>query len=346
MRCGIACLVALLVAGVPAHAQQSGNGGPGLKKREPSFQTSDRCMVCHNGLTTSRGEDVSIGFEWRASIMANSSRDPYWQSSVRRETIDHPESEAHIEDECSICHMPVTRYEAKLQGRTGQVFAHLPFSDSKYGKQAADGVNCSVCHQTGKEKLGTRESFNGGFVIDPPLAGNVRPEYGPFDVDPGHQRIMRSSTGGFQPVAASEHIRQSEMCATCHTLYTTSLGPGGKVVGTLPEQTPFLMAPQRLQGSKDVPVMPHARGGRTGTDHACLRRAPRGPFASQFCRRELLHAAHPERLSRGIGSRRAAAGAYGSGGRNRRVPEVVGGPGVDHGGEGGFRAAAGRCLRR
>ncbi|HWR49981.1 MAG TPA: hypothetical protein VN428_02670, partial [Bryobacteraceae bacterium] len=187
-----------------------------------------------------RGEDVSIGFEWRASIMANSSRDPYWQASVRRETIDHGESKAAIEDECSICHMPITRYEAKLQGRNGQVFAHIPFKDAKLGKEAGDGVNCSVCHQISKEKLGTRESFNGGFTVDPPLPGNVRPEYGPFEVDAGHQQIMRSSTGGFQPVLSSEHIRQSETCGTCHTLYTKTLGPGGKVIGELPEQTPFV----------------------------------------------------------------------------------------------------------
>ena len=56
------------------------------------FRTSDRCVACHNGLTTKDGEDISIGFQWRASIMANSSRDPYWQGSVRRESIDHPES--------------------------------------------------------------------------------------------------------------------------------------------------------------------------------------------------------------------------------------------------------------
>lgn len=236
----IAGVLVFIIAGAPAAARQPGNGEPRLRKGEPTFQTSDRCMVCHNGLTTSRGEDVSIGFEWRAGIMANSSRDPYWQASVRREVMDHPESKAHIEDECSTCHMPVTRYEARLQGKNGEVFAHLPFASSKSGKQAADGVNCSVCHQIGKENLGTRESFSGGFVIDPPRPGNVRPEYGPFDVDPGHQRIMRTSTEGFQPVSGSEHIQQSELCATCHTLYTTAFGPGGKVVGELPEQMPFL----------------------------------------------------------------------------------------------------------
>ena len=84
----------------------------------PQFHTSDRCVACHNGLLTASGEDVSIGFDWRASMMANSSRDPYWQASVRRETMDHAESAAAIEDECAICHMPIPRYEAKLRRRT------------------------------------------------------------------------------------------------------------------------------------------------------------------------------------------------------------------------------------
>ena len=36
-----------------------------------AIHTSDRCVACHNGLKTSSGEDISIGFQWRASIMAN-----------------------------------------------------------------------------------------------------------------------------------------------------------------------------------------------------------------------------------------------------------------------------------
>src|SRR5205814_142559 len=54
------------------------------------FQTSDRCLACHNGVTTATGEDISIGVNWRTSIMANSARDPYWMAGVRRELIDHP----------------------------------------------------------------------------------------------------------------------------------------------------------------------------------------------------------------------------------------------------------------
>ncbi len=153
---------------------------------EPRFQTSDRCIACHNELRTASGRDVSIGFNWRSSIMANSSRDPYWQASVRRETIDHPQVVGRIEDDCSICHMPITRYEAKLKNKEGRIFAHLPFDeDKKQGKQAADGVDCSVCHQITAEKLGTRESFNGGFVVAPPNSPDVRPEYGPFQIDQG-----------------------------------------------------------------------------------------------------------------------------------------------------------------
>src|SRR5690242_16818142 len=126
----------------------------------PAFQTSDRCVACHNGMKTKSGEDFSIGIDWRSSIMANSSRDPYWQASVRRETIDHPEAEVDIQDECSHCHMPITFYEAHLRSKKGEVFAHLPFDPKDQGDaQAADGVSCSVCHQISKENLGTRASF-------------------------------------------------------------------------------------------------------------------------------------------------------------------------------------------
>lgn len=215
--------------------------GQGAQKQKPTpqFQTSDRCVACHNGLLTASGEDVSIGFDWRATIMANSSRDPYWQASVRRESLDHAESQSAIEDECTVCHMPITRYNARVRGQRGQAFSHFPFAaDDKEGRQAADGVSCAVCHQISKEKLGTPESFNGGFVVQAPADPDTRPEYGPFEIEAGHVRIMRSSSEGFRPTQ-SDHIRQSELCATCHTLLTQALGPGGQVIGRLPEQVPY-----------------------------------------------------------------------------------------------------------
>jgi hypothetical protein len=210
------------------------------EKHQVEFQTSDRCIACHNGLTTPSGHDVSIGFDWRASIMANSSRDPYWQASARRETIDHPQAKAEIEDECSICHMPIARYQAKLHGQLGKIFVHLPFDTKKSEAEAEDGVDCSVCHQITKDKLGTRDSYNGGFVVHRPDQQNRHPEYGPFQIVEGNQHIMWTSTGGFRPEQEEKHIRDAKLCATCHTLYTTARGEGGKPIGALPEQVPYL----------------------------------------------------------------------------------------------------------
>jgi hypothetical protein len=208
-------------------------------KKIDLFQTSDRCFACHNGLHTAGGEDISIGFGWRATMMANSARDPYWHAGVRRESMDHPASKAAIEDECSKCHMPMARYQSKFEGREGEVFSHLvPGADERMDQLALDGVSCSLCHQITKEKLGTKESLVGGFVVDTTRARGEREEYGPFKIDDGENRIMRSSSGGYRPTEG-EHIRQSELCATCHTLITTALGPGGQKIGELPEQMPY-----------------------------------------------------------------------------------------------------------
>ncbi len=215
-------------------------GGDAHSSLQPAFQTSDRCVACHNGMRTKSGEDFSIGIDWRASIMANSSRDPYWQGSVRRETIDHPVATAEIQDECSHCHMPMSFYEAHWQDKKSEVFSHLGFDPNNKGDAAAaDGVSCSVCHQISKKGLGTRASFVGNFIIEPPELPKQRPEHGPYVIDAGHQRVMQSSTGGFFPEEGMQ-IRDSALCGTCHTLYTSALGPDGKAIATFPEQMPFL----------------------------------------------------------------------------------------------------------
>ena len=206
----------------------------------PVFETSDQCQACHNGLATPRGADASIGIAWRASMMANAARDPYWHAGVRREITQHPTAAAAIEHECSACHMPMMRYEAKAAERLGGVFAHLPIGagGTRAHAIAADGVSCTACHQATPEKLGTRESFNAGFVVAAPSAAGDRVAYGPFEVTPGLASVMRSATG-FVPMQGA-HMQSSDLCATCHTLFTHSLGPDGNVVGELPEQVPYL----------------------------------------------------------------------------------------------------------
>jgi hypothetical protein len=202
------------------------------------FQTSDRCVACHNGLSTPTGEDISIGLNWRTSIMANAGRDPYWMAAVRRELIDHPAATALIQDECTICHMPMMRYEAKLAGSEGNAFAHLPPDTSKLADRLSDdGVSCSVCHQIADQNLGKRESFVGRFKIDEQAKPSERRVFGQYDVEQGHKTVMKSSST-FQPTEG-KHIQQSELCATCHTLLTQALDADGRVVGELPEQVPY-----------------------------------------------------------------------------------------------------------
>jgi hypothetical protein len=211
----------------------------GPDKHKDLFQTSDRCFACHNGLATAAGEDISIGLNWRASMMANSARDPYWQSGVRREILDHPESQKEIEAECATCHMPMASYQSKYEDKDAEVFSHLVRgSDDQIDRLARDGVSCSMCHQIAKDKLGTRESFVGGFVVDTTKDRGERAEYGPYKIEDGQLRVMRTSSGGYKPTE-SDHIRQSELCATCHTLITKALGPNGQVIGSLPEQMPY-----------------------------------------------------------------------------------------------------------
>jgi hypothetical protein len=232
----MAWMIALLVA-APRAADQSRPTTPANPHRDLSlFTHSDDCVACHNNLSAANGEDVSIGAMWRATIMANSSRDPYWQASVRREAIEHPSHAAEIQDDCASCHMPMPQRIAHAAGVKGEVFSQLPIAKDQSALQrlAGDGVSCTVCHQIAPDTLGTPASFNANFVIKPAPLDGTRAILGQYDVDAGRQTIMRSVTG-FQQEAAP-HIKRSELCASCHTLITKVLGPDGTVIGELHEQ--------------------------------------------------------------------------------------------------------------
>ncbi len=237
-------------------------------------------MACHNGLRTPAGEDVSIGASWRASMMANSSRDPYWQAAVRREVIDHPLASAAIEDECATCHMPMSRTEARLSSAEGRVFDHLPVADKgdRLDRLAHDGVTCSLCHQITDRNLGTPASFTGGFTIMPPASAEPRPCSGRFRSNAGSRPSCALRRGSSQQKAL--HVKQSEFCATCHTLITRARGPNGEMIGELPEQMPFLewkhsafAGEERSCQSCHMPVVEHE------TPIASVLGAPRKGFA-------------------------------------------------------------------
>ena len=205
------------------------------------FIESERCIACHSNLTTPAGQDISIGFQWRTTMMALSARDPYWRAGVRRESIENPTAVAAIEDKCSVCHMPTAHTMSRVAGEAPRIFAIMEAAakDPDSVHMALDGVTCSVCHQIKPDNFGRHESFDGGYLIDAGSQGASRPIFGPYPVDIGRQRVMHSSTGNFLPTE-SLHIRESGMCATCHTLYTTTLDGTGKAIGQFPEQMPYV----------------------------------------------------------------------------------------------------------
>ena len=109
------------------------------------------------------------------------------------------------------------------------------------------------------ERLGTPASFNGQFVVKPIPPGGTRLIYGPYAIDAGRKTIMRSVTG-YEQVEAP-HVKQSELCASCHTLITTAYDASGKEVGRLPEQMNYqewqhsaFAAEQRTCQSCHMPV--------------------------------------------------------------------------------------------
>ena len=203
------------------------------------FRTADRCIACHKGVSTTDGTDVSIGFDWRASMMANSARDPYFQAAVRREIMDYPEAAPEIEGECSRCHMPMAAIASLQAGGSGQVFAHLPIgrAGGPFADLAADGVSCALCHQIQPDGLGTETTFTARFEIAVETPPGGRPVFGPFDPDEGGAGIMHSATG-FRPTIG-EHVTSSGLCASCHTVITRAVRSGGSAP-PFPEQAPFL----------------------------------------------------------------------------------------------------------
>ena len=244
----------LVAAGAPAHDVPGPDGPiPNLPPPSPAspaqttvppdpadnFRTADRCIACHKGVSAPDGTDVSIGFDWRASMMANSARDPYFQAAVRREVMDHPEAAAAIEGECSRCHMPMAAVAAMQAGQSGEVFANLPIGDADgpYADLAADGVSCSLCHQIQPGGLGSEETFTARFDISPETPAAGRAIFGPFEPDEGGVGIMHSATG-FRPTLG-EHVTSSGLCASCHTVITHAVQPGGEGP-PFPEQSPFL----------------------------------------------------------------------------------------------------------
>lgn len=206
------------------------------------FSGAGNCTQCHNNLSDSQGEDISIVKHWSSSMMANSSRDPYWRAKVASELHRNPNLSDKINDTCSRCHTPMANEAAKKDQATVEIlgtgFLH---ADNPYYDQALDGVSCTVCHQiTDNGLLGTLAGFSGNYQIADYSNSVDRPAFGQY-TDPVSFPMQNSVS--FTPQHGS-HTSRSELCATCHNVKTPFVDAQGQQISTtleseFPEQMVF-----------------------------------------------------------------------------------------------------------
>lgn len=207
------------------------------------FSGSGICAQCHNDIKDSEGNDMSIVSAWETTMMANATRDPFWQAKLRSELNRTPSQQTFIQDTCTRCHAPMANEEARKQGDSVQaVFESGILSrQNPYHDLAMNGVSCSLCHQISpNEPFGTEAGFSGNYVIDNYPTSSERLIYGPYE------NVLTSpmqSFANFTPVY-SKHIKSSEHCASCHDLTTPYTNEQGEILSTgkedeFPEQMPY-----------------------------------------------------------------------------------------------------------
>ncbi len=223
----------------PAPTPVSAHPGYPLARFETgSFTGPAVCDKCHSDLKDESGADVTNSTLWRATMMANAATDPLWQAKVSSEIARHPELQSEIERICSRCHMPMANVQALANGQTPAILGDGFLNPANPLHEAAlGGVSCTLCHQIQPDKLGTDESYSGGFVIDTAQSAPDRQLYGPYPTPDMIGAMVMRSGAGYDPIQG-KHIQRSELCATCHTLFTPTVTAEG-APAAFPEQVPY-----------------------------------------------------------------------------------------------------------
>ena len=205
------------------------------------FSGSGNCILCHNSngsAMTWNGIDVSPISYWRSTMMGNASKDPLWRAMVAEEVSNFPQHQELIESTCLKCHSPMGYTQAIYNGQSGYSMAEL-----KQDPLANDGVSCTVCHQIKPDNFGTQQSYSGNYVIH---ADSIL--YGPYE---NSDTTLMWAIIGYK-AQFSPHVNQSELCATCHTLFTPTMDAQGNIVGEFPEQTPYIEWKNSIYPSQNI----------------------------------------------------------------------------------------------
>lgn len=205
------------------------------------FAVGRDCALCHSNsfravaMRDSQQRGIAPYDLWQSSMMANSSKDPFWKAVLSAEVQATPNLKSTIEEKCTRCHAPMAGSDRSSP--EGEVVAFLN-GDHKQAVLGRDGVSCTVCHQIDDVDLGEESSFTGHFHLN-----TESKIFGPHR-NPVTMPMQRHV--GFTPTFG-EHILESSLCATCHTLLTTSVDhegkptvPGSHGDGNFHEQAPYL----------------------------------------------------------------------------------------------------------
>ena len=242
------------------------------------FKSVTNCQACHNNLVDEAGNDVSNVTDWQASIMAQAAIDPYYLASVSAEMARHPELKEAIEDKCATCHMPMAHFAVHAEDGTSTIFGINGFTHPGHPlyDAAHEAISCTVCHQMQSDNFGAEASYSGNLLIDTITQKGERTLFGPYPTEVPNIAIMQAGSGYL--IEQSDHLAQSKLCATCHTLETHYLTSNGTLSEkTFPEQTPYLewlASDYATEQSCQDCHMPKAEGGVVLTAMASDTRSP------------------------------------------------------------------------
>lgn len=203
---------------------------------DSAFVTAPICADCHsnapgsNAMRDEASRPIAPFDLWRSSMMASSARDPLWRAMMSAEIAATPSRKADIEAKCFSCHGPMAKRAGLEDGQLPSL--EMVYTDTDRSQILLDGVSCTVCHQITSEDFGEEVGYSGNFVLN-----DAKDIYGPHSNPFG---MPMSRFTGYTPVYA-QHMTESALCGTCHTLFTNTLDPDGTPTGDhFAEQTPYL----------------------------------------------------------------------------------------------------------
>ncbi len=188
------------------------------------FLTAAHCNSCHGYDSThyasvdSLGNDINIHDDWKATMMANSAKDPFWRAKVSHEILVNPGHTLELQNNCTSCHAPMGNYTSKIKATSSHYTIATMLTDSL----GLDGVSCVSCHAIG-DSAALGKSFSGQIPYD-----TSRIIYGPYPFPMAGPMLVGS---GYEP-AFGAHMNLSKTCSPCHTLINNTVDLNGNYTGT------------------------------------------------------------------------------------------------------------------